>query len=56
MWRTLVGFMDIIPALHPEKPSETISTIRDVERLVEQVDPDLVVVDTLFDQAVDALQ
>jgi hypothetical protein len=43
-------------SVHPEPPSETISIIRDVERVIEQVDPDFVVVDSLFNQAVDALQ
>jgi hypothetical protein len=57
MWPAVTGVARILPwAIHPEKPSETVPIIRDVEHVIEAVDPDLIVLDVAFDYGADAVQ
>ena len=53
---TLAGVVRLMPwSLHPESPSENISMTHSVESVIESVDPDVIVIDSLFDQASDAV-
>lgn len=41
-------------SLHSETVAESLESTRPAETIIEQVDPDLCIIDTLFDQAYDA--
>jgi hypothetical protein len=42
-------------AIHPESTSEMLEIIHSIESVIHKVDPDLVLVDSLFGQARDAV-
>jgi hypothetical protein len=44
----------LIPTLILYTPDEYVAIAKDVERVIGQVAPDLVILDTLFQQAIDA--
>ncbi|WRT70539.1 uncharacterized protein IL334_007537 [Kwoniella shivajii] len=50
--KTAMSFMTI---LHSESPIEYVNHAQDVERLIENLDPDFIVVDNLFECARDAI-
>ncbi|WVQ85731.1 hypothetical protein IAT38_007898 [Cryptococcus sp. DSM 104549] len=55
-WGAKAAWDRVLAVLHGETPQEYVANCRDVERLVLELQPDLVVVDNLYDFARDALQ
>ncbi|WVW81562.1 hypothetical protein I302_103557 [Kwoniella bestiolae CBS 10118] len=61
--KTRVGFLGslqlarrTITLFHPESPEDYVESANDVERIITEVDPDYIVVDSLMDCARDAIR
>ncbi|KAK8845351.1 hypothetical protein IAR55_006064 [Kwoniella newhampshirensis] len=51
----LRAFTAIFSVMHPESPQDYLDTARDIERLLAELNPTLVAIDSLLDAAKDAL-
>ncbi|KAK4684396.1 hypothetical protein P7C73_g5781, partial [Tremellales sp. Uapishka_1] len=51
----VVAAQKILQIIHPESPEEYLAAAQSVEALIDALDPDLIVVDTLFSAARDAI-
>ncbi|TYJ51567.1 hypothetical protein B9479_007850, partial [Cryptococcus floricola] len=50
-----MAYPRLLPFLHPETPEEYVASANDVARILDDINPDFIVCDDLFDQARDAI-